>query len=435
MPERAILPPRSQVERLCEPGAFLWATGIEDTVITDPWPRTGRTLDEYALTGHDRHWRSDFALMARLGVRTARYGIPWHRVNPAPGRWDWAWVDRRLDRLADLGIEPIIDLLHYGLPSWLEGAFLARDFPQRFSEFATRLFARSDGRLRWYTPVNEPRITAWYCGKLGWWPPYRRGWRGFVAVLLALSRATATAVQALRAIDKELVDVHVEATDVYSSPDPALAEEVAFRRRLVFLGLDLTTGRVDRRHPLHTWLLRQGAPVAELEWLREHRVAEPALIGINLYPQFSNKVIGRGSGTLRIRQPYGTGMLVEEIARTYWRRFRRPLMISETASNGSPERRQRWLDDSVAAVRRLRRAGIPLVGYTWWPMFALVTWAYRQGDRAAEAYLVQMGLWDLAAAGGALRRVPTRLVPSYAALAHGGTAAVGDLEPEPTHVR
>ena len=32
--------------------SFLWATGIEDTFITDPWPATGRTLDEYELTQH-----------------------------------------------------------------------------------------------------------------------------------------------------------------------------------------------------------------------------------------------------------------------------------------------------------------------------------------------------------------------------------------------
>ena len=35
---------------------------------------------------------------------------------------------------------------------------------------------------------------------------------------------------------------------------------------------------------------------------------------------------------------------------------------------------------------------MPVNGYTWWPMFALVAWAYRQGVKPHAAYLKQMGL-------------------------------------------
>jgi beta-glucosidase len=71
-------PPRSRLASLHDPDAFMWAAGIEDTFITDPWHRTGRTLDEYELTGHYEHWREDIDLLAGLGVRAARYGVPWH---------------------------------------------------------------------------------------------------------------------------------------------------------------------------------------------------------------------------------------------------------------------------------------------------------------------------------------------------------------------
>ncbi|HKG85671.1 MAG TPA: hypothetical protein VKB16_21360, partial [Beijerinckiaceae bacterium] len=50
--QRQALPKRSQLGRLRDPDAFWWATGIEDTFITEPWHLTGRTLDEYELTGH-----------------------------------------------------------------------------------------------------------------------------------------------------------------------------------------------------------------------------------------------------------------------------------------------------------------------------------------------------------------------------------------------
>src|SRR3954468_6422633 len=74
------LPTRSALARLTEPESFWWATGIEDTFITAPHVTTGRTLDEYELTDHYRRWRADLDLMAELGVRCARYGVPWHLI-------------------------------------------------------------------------------------------------------------------------------------------------------------------------------------------------------------------------------------------------------------------------------------------------------------------------------------------------------------------
>ena len=104
-------------------------------------------------------------------------------------------------------------------------------------------------------------------------------------------------------------------------------------------------------------------------------------------------------------------------------------MISETASEGSVSRRKAWLEGSLSAVRRLRASGVPLVGYTWWPMFALVTWAYRQGHKPAASYLKQRGLWDLRDDGhGELERVPTPLVEQYREIVAAGAHAAGLLQ-------
>ena len=65
--------------------AFRWAVGIENTFV--PHTRAGhRRLDEYELMDHYRLWREDLDLAADLGISTIRYGIPWYRVNPQPGR-------------------------------------------------------------------------------------------------------------------------------------------------------------------------------------------------------------------------------------------------------------------------------------------------------------------------------------------------------------
>ena len=62
------LPRRSDLESLLQPGSFIWAAGIEDTFITDPHPVTGRTLDEYELTGHYENMQADMDRAVSLGV-------------------------------------------------------------------------------------------------------------------------------------------------------------------------------------------------------------------------------------------------------------------------------------------------------------------------------------------------------------------------------
>src|SRR4051812_27543801 len=118
---------QSTLDQLKNRESFMWATGIEDTFITAACPKTGRTLDEYELTGHYKHWRADLGLMKELGVSAARYGIPWHRIQPERDKWEWQWADQTIELLGELGIEPILDLVHYGLPGWLEGAYVNPD--------------------------------------------------------------------------------------------------------------------------------------------------------------------------------------------------------------------------------------------------------------------------------------------------------------------
>ena len=267
-------------------------------------------------------------------------------------------------------------------------------------------------------------------------------------VMLGVCRGIVQTVEALGEIDPEILCVHVDATDLYETDRSAdilsagritrtttrgqdvrapVLDEVHRRQEIVFLALDLISGRVNEQHELTPWLVKFGATHEDLSWFQGHAIELP-LIGINLYPMFSRKILSRSARGLRIRMPYASAEIVDRLAELYWRRYRAPLMISETASVGSVKRRRAWLDDSVEGVRRVRGRGIPLVGYTWWPMFALVTWACRQGAHPPAYYLKQMGLWDIDPAPSAnLRRGRTSLVDAYCALVERGCEAVGTL--------
>src|SRR5260370_41706308 len=107
---------------------FVWAVGIEDTMIPTRL-RGGGLLNEYDLTEHRHRWRDDLALAVDVGATAVRYGLPWGEVNPAEGRFVWDWADQVVEHAADLGLELILDLVHYGTPSWLGGAFVTPRYP------------------------------------------------------------------------------------------------------------------------------------------------------------------------------------------------------------------------------------------------------------------------------------------------------------------
>src|SRR3989442_15471182 len=96
-----------------EDGRLHFAVGVEDTFVPQAFPGR-RALDEYELTQHYANWHGDLGLAKECGATMIRYGIPWHVVNPEPSTWEWHWLDRVVERLMELGLEPMVDLMHYG---------------------------------------------------------------------------------------------------------------------------------------------------------------------------------------------------------------------------------------------------------------------------------------------------------------------------------
>jgi beta-glucosidase/6-phospho-beta-glucosidase/beta-galactosidase len=398
------------------PGDFLWATGIEDTFV--PQARPGqRSLDEYALTQHYELWQSDLDLAAESGVAALRWGLPWYRVQPAPGEWDWAWSDRVLDYMVNVkGLTPILDLMHYGTPNWLDGSFADPCYPDRVAEYAQAVAVRYKHLVQHYTPLNEPTINALMCGRLGQWPPYLSGDAGFVGVLLAVAKGIVLTVQALKAEQPGAVTVQVDALWHDYTRDERLAEWVAASNERQYLGLDLTMGRVNASHRLAAWLLANGVRQGELDWFAANAVSYDVL-GLNFYPWAYNEKARRRSGevyTVPGRKTHGSrlGLVLADA----YARYGLPMMVTETSAKDSVAGRARWMDQTLAAVRDLRAQGTPVVGYTWFPLFSMLDWEYRLGQRPAQDYLLHLGLYDAAYDDcGGLRRHPTPLVERYQA--------------------
>src|SRR5262249_4568961 len=159
-----------------------------------------RPLEEYELTQHYAQWRGDLYRAASLGISALRWGVPWYRVEPEPGRFDWTWIDEVLDCMVrELGIQPIVDLMHYGTPLWLEGSFAGADHPGGAATVRPPLGGRYGRPGPSHPPLNEPTVNAQMCARRGMWPPYLTGEDGYVRVLLSIARGIQLSAQAIRA--------------------------------------------------------------------------------------------------------------------------------------------------------------------------------------------------------------------------------------------
>lgn len=377
-----------------ETSPFIWAGGIEDTFIIDPHGTTGKRLEEYELIGHYQRWREDARRAASLGISALRWGIPWYRVEEVRGRFQWGWIDEVVAFLAEeLRVDPIIDLIHYGTPPWLPAALLDAEFLPAFRDYVTAFAERYRGRIRYATPFNEPYTAAEFSGRRGDWPPYRRGDEGFIAVMLAASRAASEASRILASHGYTTIHVEV-ATGVLagSSADDEAARAITLQNELSW---DLITGRVDAQHPLCGWLIAHGAGEKELSWFRDNR-ASIDILGVNYYPQWSYLVTWTGSDGRRASLPISGGpTLLQEHLRRFWRKYHLPMMITETSVRGMIWEKNAWLLASTAVVAALRTEGIPIMGYTWFPLIDMVDWEYRNQPGDKSDFLMDVGLWTM----------------------------------------
>ncbi len=404
--------------RWYEDGRLHFALGIEDTFV--PQARDGeRAIDEYELTEHYEHYAGDFRLAASVGAEMLRWGVPWYRVAPERGRWDWSWTDRAVTSMAEAGIRPIIDLLHYGTPLWLEDQFAHPDFPIHLAEYAVRFAERYGDVATDYTPVNEPVIHALFAGEYAYWPPYLSGAHGFTAVAANLARGFVLSQRGIAEVLPGAAFVHVDAAMKFVGIDqaPEHAAEAGRLTEQVYLVEDLVTGRVDDRHPLDGALRVNGMSDNDLEWFREKAV-KPDVMGVNYYPRHSTELFERGvrhAGGFADPRPSvdrGTAGLRDALE-TYAARYGAPVMVTETCVTGTVAERIAWLDASLSLVEQLRDEGTRVVGYTWWPLFDMYEWTWRHSEKPRADHLLAMGLYDLVETDSGLARSQNPVADRY----------------------
>ncbi len=359
----------------------VWA-GIECTV-----NRVGEEyFDQLERNGHATRL-DDLDLFAQLGIQAIRYPILWERVAPnGLENADWSWPQERLERLRELGIRPIVGLVHHGSGP-RDTSLVDPEFPEKLALFA-RAVAERFPWVTHYTPINEPLTTARFSGMYGHWYPHGRDDLTFGRALLGQCRGTAGAMKAIRAVNPNAQLVQTEDLGkIFSTPKLAYQAELENERR--WLSLDLLCGFISPTHPLWDYVRECGITQAELEWFVENPCL-PDIIGINhyvtserflderkeRYPAWTHGGNGRHEyadvDAVRVcaEGVAGPRILLEEV----WKRYRLPIAVTEVHLNCTREEQLRWLYEVWNAALELREQGVDIRAITAWSLLGSYDW-------------------------------------------------------------
>ncbi len=360
----------------------LWG-GVECTV-----NRVGdRFFDQMERNGHA--WREDdLDRFAALGIISLRYPVLWERLAPdRPVVADWSWTDRRLGRLRELGIRPVLGLVHHGSGPRRTN-LLDPGFPEGLADFARQVAERYPW-IEDYTPVNEPLTTARFSALYGHWYPHARDDASFARAFLHQCQAVVLAMRAIRAVNPAARLLQTEDLGkTYSTP--AMADLAEFENHRRWLTFDLLGGHLDPKHPMWAYLKNAGVRERELGWFLD-APCPPDVLGINHYvtsERFLDERPERYPAYARAgndARPYadmpavrasaqgvsGPGRLLREA----WERYRLPLVVTEAQLNCTREEQMRWFAEIWRDARTLRaQEGVDVRAVTLWALLGAFNW-------------------------------------------------------------
>ena len=378
------------------PGNFLFATGIE---CSNPTIANGRIRrDQLAECGHYDRWRDDLRLTRDLGLRVLRYGLPLHRVWLGEGRYDWSFADLVMAEMQRLGIVPILDLCHFGLPDWL-GNFQNPDFPLLFRGYCDAVAERYPW-VRHFTPVNEIYVTARSSAKDGVWNEQLKSDKAFVTAMKHLVAASILASQEIAQRRPDCVIVQSESAEYTHDACADPSKDIALKNKSRFISLDLLYA-----HPpdadVCMYLMDNGLTRAEYDWFMMGEPPGYQIMGNDYY-----------GGNERICLPDGRTISGEDvfgwylITKMYYDRYKKPVMHTET-NVFDADRAPEWLWKQWVNVLRMRADGVPVLGFTWYSLVDQIDWDSELTEKLG--HVNPCGLYDL-------ERKPRPVAAAYRAL-------------------
>ena len=385
--------------------AFAFACGEEGS---DPLVlHEGRVVrvDQYRASGHLERLDADLADVAGLGVKVWRYGMPWRLTEPEPGVYDWTLWDRALEACRRHGLDPVIDLCHFGLPDH-HGGFCDTTWVDGFARYVDAFLARYP-EPRWFTPVNEPGITAMFSSLLGMWNDRLASEDDYFVALGNVALANLEALARIRA-DRDGWWIGSEGfgCDLADADDEAGIRAATRARDLQQAVWDLHLGLAPRGGAARLTDVVADSIQSRIEALVGVVPPDRIIAGHDIYP-VSVTVHGTRAG-----RPLSIADRVrayEDEATAWHERYQVPFWVSETSNLGLPvDQGSEWLAALTTSLDTLAASGLPVRGICW----------YSRGDQydwdtalmSPIGTVTEVGLFDA-------QRHPRPVAQHYATLA------------------
>jgi len=373
---------------------------------------TGDVADD-----HYHRYAEDVDLMAGLGVGWYRFSLAWPRLLPeGGGALNEAGLDfysRLIDALLAKGIRPWVTLYHWDLPQVHQdrGGWPERDTAERFAEYAAAVHARLSDRVKHWTTLNEPWVSAFVGHATGRHAPGLTDGEAALRAAHHLMLGHGLAIDAMRAQDggdcEYGITLNLHPIDA-ASDDPADAD--AARRA------DGLSNRIFLDP-----LLRGGYPPDVLEDVRdvsdgghirdgdEQRIHVPLdFLGINYYfrgvvrkgagdrpsewvGQEDIEKVSRGLPRTEMGWEIDADGLYDLLVRVDRDYPGTPLYVTENGAAFADEKgddgqvhdldRIEYLDAHFRAAHRAIAGGVDLRGYFVWSLLDNFEWALGYSKR------------------------------------------------------
>ena len=311
----------------------------------------------------------------------------WERTAPhGLDAADWSWPDKRLTRLRELGIRPIVGLVHHGSGP-RDTSLIDPKFPERLAAYA-RVVAERYPWVDAWTPVNEPLTTARFSALYGLWYPHTNDNVMFCRALLNQCRAVVLAMREIRKVNPDAQLVQTDDLGKTHST-PHMHYQASYENERRWVTWDLLCGRLGDRTTMHDWMRMIGIAEADLAWFRDNP-CPPDLIGVNHYlssERFLDERLERYPAEIHGTNGYewyadvhaprvlGPGTDGPELLlREAWERYRIPIAVTEAHNGCTREEQLRWIDEVWRAALTLRDEGVDVRAMTLWSLLGACGW-------------------------------------------------------------
>ncbi|MBI3185417.1 MAG: family 1 glycosylhydrolase [Myxococcales bacterium] len=359
------------------------------------WERMGRLKEPKARCGigvdHWNRFEEDLKLTQDLGAGAFRLSLEWARIEPERGRFDEeaiARYRRRLERMREVGIRPVVTLHHFTHPRWFH-----RETPwhERSCLESFRRYARAcAGILRGLDPLvitfNEPTVLLLGGYVMGLIPPGISDGAKAASALVNLMRCHLLAREELLSAGKAELGISQNvlafAPDRAWHPlDRALTHFASRSYNHAFIDA-LTSGKLRISMP---GVVGARADLPEVRGSLD-------FIGVNYYTRAHLRFLPkRPFVQVRYRDVHQRGlthigwedypegfcdMLLE------MKRYGLPVWITENGiDDRSGERRPSYLYSHWRQLLQAQRQGVDLRGYLYWSLLDNFEWLEGWGPR------------------------------------------------------